>query len=80
MVKPNMTSEKLKQTVALTMTAHLIDQWVNNLIHMKWDNDEWIKESLVFYLKYVAVSFVSTNTFLTQYVRIYIILFIFSLK
>lgn len=48
-----------KEHVAKTIASHLIEQWIEGLIVFEWDGDEWIKESLVQYLKYIAIDLVS---------------------
>ncbi len=61
LVNPNQTSEEQKQQVALVTASHIVQEWIEGLINFEMDEDEWIKESLVDYLKYVALSFVSKH-------------------
>lgn len=45
--------------MGLVIAAHIAEQWIESIITFTEDEDEWLKEALVEYLKYKILSFVS---------------------
>lgn len=52
-IKEYITSEAEKEHVVKNLAAHLIEQWTG-FINFSDETDNWLKESIVQYLQYIA--------------------------